>query len=66
MGKIHFYEIIYNRKKEKFIINKKNEKIDKELHKKIKIYCIENDINIYIFIEKILNEKMNQLKNDNK
>jgi len=66
MGKIHFYEIIYNRKKEKFIMNTKTIKIDKELHKKIKIYCIENDINIYIFIEKILNEKMNQLKNDNK
>ena len=47
-------------------MNTKTIKIDKELHKKIKIYCIENDINIYIFIEKILNEKMNQLKNDNK
>jgi hypothetical protein len=41
----------------------KSIKINKELHKLIKIYCIENDINMYKFIEKIIQEKIIELKN---
>ena len=39
-------------------------KINEFLHKSIKIYCVENNINMYEFIEEILQEKINQLKND--
>ena len=42
----------------------KSIKIDKDIHKKIKIYCTTNDINIYKFVENTLNEKINQITND--
>ena len=44
----------------------KSLKINEELHKEIKLYCVEKNINLYNFVEKILKEKIIQLKNDNK
>lgn len=44
----------------------KSLKINKELHKSIKLYCAENDINMYHFVEKILQEKINKLNDNNR
>ena len=44
----------------------KSLKINKELHKSIKLYCDENDINMYHFVEKILQEKINKLNDNNR
>ena len=43
----------------------KSLKINKNLHKSIKMYCAENDINMYIFVEKLLQEKINKLNDNN-
>ena len=40
----------------------KSLKINEELHKEIKLYCVENNINLYNFVEKILKEKITLLK----
>jgi hypothetical protein len=45
----------------------KSIKINKNVHKKLKIFCSENDINIKKLIEKLILEhieKNNQIKND--
>jgi len=49
------------------MVELKSIKIDKYIHKKIKIYCSSNDINIKNFIEKLINEYFeNNDKNDNR
>lgn len=42
----------------------KNLKISEELHKKIKIHCAINSINIINFIEEVLKKELD--KNDNR
>lgn len=45
----------------------KSIRINKDLHKKLKIYCSENDIKINSFVEKIINDYLkNNSKNDNR
>jgi len=49
------------------MIELKSIKIDKNIHKKIKIHCSSNDINIKNFIEKLINEYFKNInKNDNR
>jgi hypothetical protein len=43
----------------------KSLKINEDLHKELKLYCVEKNTNLYNFVEKILKEKITQLKNDN-
>jgi len=38
--------------------NTKNIKIDKDLHQKLKIFCVINNLKIMDFVEKIINEKI--------
>lgn len=37
-------------------------KISPELHKKLKIYCVENSLKLNNWIEEVLNEKIKDLK----
>ena len=37
-------------------------KISPELHKKLKIYCVENSFKLNNWIEEVLNEKIKDLK----
>jgi len=41
----------------------KNLKITKELHKEIKIYCAKESTKINEWVESVLKEKINQIKN---
>ena len=43
------------------MIDLKNLKISLELHRKIKIYCVTNSIKLNDWVEKSLNEKINEL-----
>lgn len=40
----------------------KSLKISNELHKELKIYCVKNSLQLNSYIEKILNEKLNEIK----
>lgn len=44
----------------------KSIKIKKETHKMIKIYCIQNEITIYDFIDNLVKEKIKYKKNNEK
>jgi hypothetical protein len=44
----------------------KSIRIDKNIHKKLKIYCIENELKINNILEKIISEYLKiNFKNDN-
>lgn len=47
-----------------YFMEQKNLKISSELHKEIKIICAVEAIKINEWIEKILKEKINQIKNE--
>jgi len=40
----------------------KNLKIDKNLHQKLKVFCVSNNLKIIDFVEKIINEKIEKEK----
>jgi len=42
----------------------KNLKISEELHTELKIYCSKNLLKLNLWVEKILKEKINQIKNE--
>jgi len=47
-------------------MKKKSLKINDNLHKKIKLYCVENNLNIYNFVEETLLKKINKINDNNK
>jgi len=62
--KYHIFILIY--KDKKINMNQKNLKISEKLHKDIKIFCANNSLKINDWVEKQLEEKINQIKNENK
>ena len=40
-------------------------KISVELHKELKIYCAQNSLKLNNWIEEIISQKLNELKNGN-
>jgi len=56
---LHFYFFIY---KDKKIMETKTVKISVELHKELKIYCVQNSLKLNNWIEEVLIEKINEIK----
>jgi len=44
--------------------NYKTIKISPELHIELKLYCVKSNLKLNVWIEKQLQEKINQLKNE--
>lgn len=42
----------------------KSIKINENIHKKIKLFCVNNNLNIYKFVEKTLLDKINDINKE--